>query len=132
MKRWHLAVLMLLVTVVAILSPTSAYALAATTVFTDIDEAAKVLFEDPIVENIITDSELLDMFEGDFNVKQDETTGGRYIETAQMFRLPGGTGYRAEGDYIPVPNAGLVANGRIYLKKGMGTVEMSGDVMRKF
>jgi hypothetical protein len=133
MRRWQFALVMLLVTLVSVVAhPALGVTLAATTVFTDVDEALKVLFEDPLVENIVTDSELLDLFEADFNVKSDETTGGRYIETAQMFRLPGGTGYRAEGDYIPVPNAGLVANSRIYLKKGMGTVEMSGDVMRKF
>jgi hypothetical protein len=133
MRRWQFALVMLVMTLVSVVvHPAMGMALAATTVFTDVDEALKVLFEDPLIENIVTDSELLDLFEADFNVKTEETTGGRYIETAQMFRLPGGTGYRAEGDYIPVPNAGLVANSRIYLKKGMGTVELSADVMKKF
>lgn len=133
MKRWHLALVMLGLTVIATLfsAPAGALLAMATTVTTDIDEALKILTEDPLIENIVTDSELLDMFEADFNVKQDETTGGRYIETAQQFRLNSGYGYRAEGDYIPVPGAGLVENSKIYLKKAMGTVEMSGDVMRK-
>jgi len=50
----------------------------------------------------VSDSELLSYFEEDGNVKQDETTGGRYIETAQYFQLPAGVGARAEGEYIPV------------------------------
>src|SRR5690242_19526082 len=132
MKRWHVMALMLVLAVVSFIEPASAYAIAATTLVTDIDEALKVLFQDPLVENMVTDSELLDLFEQDANIKEDQTTGGRYIETAQMFRLPSGYGARAENDYIPVPGAGEVKNSKIYLKKLIGTVEMSGDVMRRF
>lgn len=133
MRRWQLGLTMLVLTVIVpmLAVPSGALLAMATTVTTDIDEALKILTEDPLIQNIVTDSELLDLFEADFNVKQDETTGGRYIETAQQFRLNSGYGYRAEGDYIPVPGAGLVENSRIYLKKSLGTVEMSGDVMRK-
>ncbi len=136
MKRWHLLV-MLGVAVLLSFAVHPAFAAVsvthamATTITTDIDEALKLLTQDPLIENIVTDSELLDLFEQDSNVKIDETTGGRYIETAQQFRLNSGYGYRSEADYIPVPGAGLVKNSRIDLKKSIGTVEMSGDVMRK-
>jgi len=96
-----------------------------------INEAMKIIFNEPIFNNVVSDSELLDLFEEDNNVKTEETTGGRYIETAQYFQLPAGVGARKEGDYIPVAGAPLIKNARVYLKKVQGTVEMSGDVMRR-
>lgn len=100
----------------------------ALTATTDIDEAMKVIFEDSITESFNTDSETFDLFEQDMNVKVDETTGGRYIETAQLFNLPSGVGARAEGEYIPVPQGPLVVNSRINLKKVQATLEMTGEV----
>lgn len=104
--------------------------MAATDIFS-MEAAMKVLFEDSIFDNTVHDSELLDLFEMDTNVKEEETTGGRYIETAQYFNLPAGVRSVATNDYIPVPNGPLVKNSRIYLKKMQGTVEMTGDVMRR-
>jgi hypothetical protein len=133
----------LTLTAVAILAP---HALAAvpfvlvpgvtTTAFnaggaSDINEALKIFFNDPVIYNVVSDSELLGLFQEDNNVKQDETTGGRYIETAQYFTLPAGVGARAEGEYIPVPDGPVIKNSRILLKKIQGTVEMTGDVMRR-
>lgn len=105
--------------------------MGATTTTDDLDEAMKILFEESVVNNVVTDSDTMDIFEEDNDVKTDETTGGRYIETAQYFQLPSGVGARAENEYIPVPEAGLVANSRIYLKKIQGVVEMTGDTMRR-
>jgi hypothetical protein len=88
----------------------------------------KVIFEDAITNNFVTDTELLDVFEQDMNVKVDETTGGRYIETAQLFNLPAGVGARAEGEYIPIPQGPTIVNSRINLRKIMATLEMTGEV----
>lgn len=104
--------------------------MAATDIF-DMEAAMKVIFEDSIFENYVTDSELMDQFQEDSNIKQEETTGGRYIETAQYFNLPAGVRSVATNDYIPVPNGPDIQNSRIYLKKMQGTVEMTGDTMRR-
>ncbi len=107
------------------------FALGATTEITDMDEALKIFFNDPIVKNTVTDSDLLDQFVEDNNVQFEETTGGRYIETAQYFQLPAGVGARAAGEYIPVPNGPVIKNSRVYLRKVQGVLEMSGDVMKR-
>jgi len=97
----------------------------------NIDKAMKVIFEDPVSENMVTDSELLDLFEEDNNVQTETTTGGRYITLAHYFQLPAGVGARSENDYIPVPEGPVIENSRIDLRKIMGTVEMTGDTMRR-
>lgn len=98
----------------------------------NVNEAMKAIFEEPMGENIVQDSELLDVFEQDMNVSVNETTGGRYIELAHYFYLPAGVGARRlEGDYIPVPDGPTIKNSTIYLKKVEGVVEMTGDTMRR-
>lgn len=97
----------------------------------DLNNAMKIIFEDSIVNNVVTDTELLDLFEEDNRIMREETTGGRYIETAQYFGLPAGVGARHENDYIPVPNGPSIENSRIYLKKIQGVVDMTGDVMKR-
>ena len=102
-----------------------------TTDTTDLNAAMKILFEDSIINNVVADSELLDIFEEGGGIKTDETTGGRYIETAQLFALPAGVGARGEQGYIPVPRGPVIVNSRIYLKKIVGSVEMTGDVLKR-
>lgn len=102
-----------------------------TTTTDSLTNIMKVIFSDPLIVDIVTESELMDMFKEDFNVKTEETTGGRYVEMAHYLRLAGAAGARAENDYIPVPQSPRNINSRIYLKKVMGVVEMSGDVMEK-
>lgn len=101
-----------------------------TTSTTDMDAAMKVIFEDAIVNNVVTDSELVDQFEAGGGIKTDTTTGGRYIETAQMFALPAGVGARSEGDYIPIPRGPVVENSRVNLKKILGSVEMNAETLK--
>jgi len=134
---------LLTLTVVALFAPAALTAMpfllspgVTTTAFapgaaSDINEALKIFFNDPVIYNVVSDAELLSYFEEDNNVKNDETTGGRYIETAQYFQLPAGVGARAEGEYIPVPDGPVIKNSRINLKKVQGVVEMTGDVMRR-
>lgn len=134
----HNRVLLLLVTFVAALCiPHAAYATpglllsGATTDVVDMDSAMKIYFTDPIVVNAVTDTELMDIMQEDNSVQVEQTTGGRYIETAQYFRLPSGAGFRARGDYLPVPGAPLIKNSRVMLKKGTGVVQMDGEVMER-
>lgn len=105
--------------------------LADPTTLVDMNAAMKIIFEDSIFDNTVSDSELLDLFEMDDRVMVEETTGGRYIETAQYFNLPAGVRAVAAGDYIPVPDGPDIQNSRVYLKKQQGVVEMTGDVMRR-
>lgn len=98
---------------------------------TDLSAAMKVLFDEPLINNVVTDSELMSLFQTDFNVKEEETTGGRYVEMAHYLALPAGVGARGEGEYIPIPDAPKFANSRLYLKKVQGTIEMTGDTMRR-
>lgn len=130
-------VLNLLVVAIGVLvgSPTVAFGAplvhAATTATSNLDQVMKVLYSDPLITDIVNESELMSMFKEDFNVQSEQTTGGKYIETAHYLRLAGAAGARAENDYIPVPQSPKAINSRIYLKKIMGVVEMTGDVMEK-
>lgn len=98
----------------------------------NVNEAMKIIFGEPLTNSIVSDSELLDIFEQDMNVKVSETTGGRFIELAHYFSLPAGVAARKlEGDYIPIPSGPTIRNSQVYLKKIEGTVQMSGDTMRR-
>jgi hypothetical protein len=101
------------------------------TATTNISEAMKIIFSDPIVQNMVVESELLNRFRTETNVRTDDTTGGRYIEMAHYFQLPAGVGARQENEYIPVADAPVFRNSRIWLAKIQGVVEMTGDVMRR-
>lgn len=133
---WAVAALALAVSVLAG-SPTAGVALAATVGTTagvdhNVNEAMKAIFQEPLTNSIVADSELLDLFEQDMNVQVNQTTGGRYIELAHYFSLPAGVGARSlENDYIPVPNGPVIKNSQIYLKKIEGVVQMTGDTMRR-
>lgn len=96
-----------------------------------LDNLMKIIYSDPLLRDIVIESELMDMFKTDFNVKSEETTGGKYVEMAHYTRLAGAAGARSENDYIPVPESPTAINSRIYLRKIMGVVEMTGDVMEK-
>lgn len=107
------------------------YLSGVTTTTASLDNLMKVIYSDPLMTDIVRDSEIMDLFKTDMNVKSEETTGGKYIEMAHYLRLAGAAGARAENDYIPVPQAPRSASSRIFLKKILGVVEMSGDTMEK-
>ena len=93
-------------------------ATSVTTTTAAIDEALKIIFSDPLIVNIVEDSELLSIFQTDMNVKVDDTTGGRFIEMAHYFQLPAGVGARADihgsgsrtrrrdAEYLPIARVG--------------------------
>jgi hypothetical protein len=131
-----MAVLMVVFAIVAaiVAAPATApasFVFAATTTTASLDTLMKVIYSDPLIRDIVAESEVMDLFKQDFNVKTEETTGGKYVEMAHYLRLAGAAGWRAENDYIPVPQSPRAVNSRIYLKKILGVVEMSGDVMEK-
>ena len=130
------AVLIFLLAFVAVaLGATPAYAqwmlVGTTTTTASLDNLMKILYSDPLITDIVRDSELMDLFKTDLNVKTEETTGGKYVSMAHYLRLAGAAGARAENDYIPVPQTPRISESRIYLKKIIGVVEMTGDVMEK-
>ncbi len=94
-------------------------------------EILKIIFDEPLVVNVVTDSELMGSFETDTNVMEDQTTGGRYIEAAQYFALSGGAGAITERGSFPQADPPIFKNSRVFLKKLGGSVEMTGDEMRK-
>lgn len=98
---------------------------------TDLNSAMKVIFGDTLINNVFQESEVADLMDEGGGIKTDITTGGRYIETAQLFNLPAGVGARAEMGYIPVPTGPVIKNARIDLAKILGSVEMSGDVLKR-
>lgn len=102
-----------------------------TTTTTTMNAALKIIFDDALVNNVVTDSELLSEFPDGAGIQVDQTTGGRFIETAQMFDLPSGVGARSEGDYIPIPRGPILDNSRVDLKKVMGSVEMTAETLKR-
>lgn len=132
MFKWTLrAVLVLVAVLVGLPLPIAAMICDTTTVSdADMQAALKIIFDDAIVNSAVTDSELLDYMEEGDGIQTERTTGGRYIETAQMFALPAGVGARADNGYIPVPSGPTIVNGRVNLRKIVGTVEMTAGTMK--
>lgn len=97
----------------------------------NLQEAMKVIFAEPLVNNTVSDSEVLDWFDTDQNIAEDKTTGGRYIENAHKWRLSGGVGARSERDYVPQADPPKYVNSRIYLRKIQAVCQMTGDTMRR-
>lgn len=94
-------------------------------------EILKIIFDEPLITNVVTDTELMSAFEVDSNVMRENTTGGRYIEGAQYFAYSGGVRAVDERGAFPQADPPIFKNSRIYLKKIGGSVEMTGDEMRK-
>ena len=114
---------------VALAAPTVAVAMGDTTLISQITEALKIVFNEPFFDNVVADSEFGDAFEEGGGIKTDETTGGRYVENLHELAWPAGVGARLEDDYLPVADAAEYANSQVYLKRVMGTIQMSSAVM---
>lgn len=105
---------------------------AETTTTALIDEAMKVIFGKTLHNDIVADSEFMSIFRTEMEgIRQEETTGGRYIEQGHFHTLPGGAGWRLDDEYIPEAVSATFMNSRIYLKKFHVTLQMSGDTMRR-
>jgi hypothetical protein len=134
-RRLNFLALLCVALVVAVGAfPSAALAFAFIGDVTAVDntqEILKVIFDEPLVTNVVHDSELMGCFETDTNVVEETTTGGRYIEAAQYFALSGGAGAVTERGVFPQADPPVFANSRVFLKKMGGSVEMTGDEMRK-
>lgn len=94
----------------------------------NLDALMKITFDDTLIVETVTDTELLDLFpEGE--VKHGPE--GRHFETAQLYQAPGSIGARSEGDYVPTPSGAKAANAKINLKKVMGSLEETAEVLKK-
>lgn len=98
--------------------------------FIGLDPAMKIIF-DELTDNIVADSEGLDIYEQQMNVQTVESDGGRYISLSHYYQMPGSVGARLENDYIPEAGPPGFATSQIYMKKNMGTVQMSGEAYRR-
>lgn len=94
----------------------------------DLDALMKITFDDTLISEVVTDTELLDLFPEGEVIRGPE---GRYFETSQLYQNPGSIGARAEGGYIPVPNGAKAVNAKIKLKKIMGAIEETAEVLKK-
>ena len=100
-----------------------------TTLISDMQNVLKIVFNEPFFDNVVADSEFGDVFEEGGGIKYDETTGGRYVENLHELAWPAGVGARLDDDYIPQADPPQYANSRVYLKRVMGTIQMSSAVM---
>ena len=133
LPRWVHGLLIVVAALVAALVPSTLPALPvfAGNTMAALDTMMKIIYSEPLIRDIVTDSELLDLFEQDSNIQTDQTTGGKWVEMAHYRRLAGAAGARGENDYLPVPAQPAGFNTRIFLRKIIGVVEMTGDVMEK-
>jgi hypothetical protein len=104
---------------------------APATDYTGLFEGLKIIFEEPIQNALVQDTEVFDIFEQDVGVGVQQTNGGRFIELAHYAADGGGFGARREGGALPKSTAPSIFNGRINLRKNHMTVEMSGETMRR-
>ena len=71
---------------------TRAQALRSPLTIEQIDQAMKVIFREPLMNDIVSDSELMSLFETS-TIK--ETTGDAYIEQGHYWALPAGRGWES-------------------------------------
>ena len=93
------------------------------------DKALKIWFQDPITDQVVNKSDLLDWFEQNANVQ--ESAFGRYVEVSDIYGDPEGVGARAEGGYVPEAQDPKFQNAQIYLKYLYGRVTMTKQVMQQ-
>lgn len=132
-RSWVVLTILALVAAVflphaATAAPLAGLIIGDTEVTANIDELMKVTFDDVLIGEVVTDTELLDLFP-DGKIKRGSE--GRYFETSQLYQNPGSIGSRSENGYIPQPNGAKAKNGRINLKKIVGSIEETAEVLKK-
>jgi len=100
----------------------------ATAITDDMDELMKIVFDDTVITETVYDTELMSILP-DGEVKTGSE--GRWFETSQLYQSPGSWGSRSETGYIPVPNAAAAKNAPVSLKKVMGAIEETAEVLKK-
>jgi hypothetical protein len=104
---------------------------SSTAVRSAIDDALKIVYAGPLYDDVVADSELMDLFQTEMNVETDSATNAKFIQMAHFFRWPAGVGARAENEYIPEADDPVFRATKVYLRKLQGTVEMSGEMMER-
>mgnify|MGYP000846921906 CR=1 FL=1 len=95
-----------------------------------LDQALQITYAEPFINQVITDSDWLDLVETDSNVQEDQA-GAKYVETSHYMRYGGSVGSRLEDEYLTESLPAQFLNSRIYLKKITFSIDMTGDVMRR-
>ncbi len=95
---------------------------------TDYDEMMKIVFDDTVITETVYDTELLDLMP-DGEVKTGPE--GRWFETSQLYQSPGSWGSRGQNGYIPQAGKAAAVNARINLKKAVGSIEETAEVLKK-
>ncbi len=95
-----------------------------------LDQALQITYAEPFVNQVIQDSDFLDLIEQDPNVKEDDS-GAKYVETSHYNKQAGSVGWRLEDEYLTESLPAEFLNSRIYLKKATLFLEMTGDTMRR-
>lgn len=119
--------------VAAVVFPAAMAAMPALVVgntLAQLDQALQITYAEPFVNQVIMDSDFLDLIEQDPNVKEDEA-GAKYVETSHYMRQAGSVGWRLEDEYLTESLPAEFLNSRIYLKKATLMLEMTGDTMRR-
>lgn len=99
--------------------------------FIGLNQVMKVFYQEPVFDVLVSESEVLDIYEKDNEQQVFESLGGRWIELAHDMADGGGSGARKEGGYIPQTTPPSYNNSKIFLKKNYMTTTMSSDAMRK-
>lgn len=94
----------------------------------NLNELMKITFDDTVIPEVITDTELMDILP-DGEVKRGSE--GRWFETSQLYQSPGSFGSRSEGGYIPTPVPAKAENARINLKKILGSLDATAETLKK-
>lgn len=137
MKRynWLPLIVVALLACFGLVPPAAALPMAfmgATETTTTLNEMMKVMFDDTFIPEVVLDTELMDWFPEGQAVNGPD---GRYFETAQLYQFPTAVGFRGEAGsgtgYIPQASGGKALNGRINLKKIVGSLQESAETLKK-
>jgi hypothetical protein len=125
----RLALVLVIAVAVVFGAPVAAFAAAVGTL-AQLDAALQITYNEPFINQITQDSDLLDLFELDSNIKEDNI-GAKYAETSHWMRQAGAVGSRLEDEYLLESLGAQYLNSRIYLKKTSVIFELTGDEMRR-
>lgn len=112
----------------ALALPILAGTTGATATTSDYTQMLKVVFDDTVIMETVYDTELLDfMPEGEVKTGSE----GRWFETSQLYQSPGAWGSRGENGYVPEAGKAAAENGRVQLKKIVGSLESTAETLKK-
>lgn len=93
----------------------------------DAEALLKIVFNQSVVDQIISWVDCLEMFNRNSDVKQDRA--GRYVEMSNLIVDPEGVGSRAEDDYLPAPKQPKAVLQKLYLKYHYMMIQLTNQLM---